>query len=68
MKKSIKFIVLTLTIGIALAIIIDFCRFPECYITTWKYQLQQDIEAGDEDAIQYYDENYIQNGRVLFDE
>lgn len=67
MKKIVKYIALTLTIGIAIAIFIDFCRFPECYISTWKYHLQQDIEAGDEDAIQYYNENYIENGRVLFD-
>ena len=67
MKKIIKFIVLSLAIGIVLTIIIDFFRFPECYITTWKYQLQNDISAGNEKAIAYYNKNYIENGKVLFE-
>lgn len=46
---------------------IDFIRFPECYLPTWKYHLECDIKAGDEEAIKYYEEIYIANGRELFE-
>lgn len=67
MKKIVNFIVSLIAICIVLSIFIDFCRFPECYISTWKYQLQNDIAAGNEQAITYYNENYIENGRALFE-
>ena len=50
-----------------LVITLDFLCYPECYITTWKYQLQNDLEAGDEEAIDYYREVYVKNGRELFE-
>lgn len=39
-----------------LSIIIDFFRFPDCYITTWKYQLHNEILSGDAESIEYYQE------------
>ena len=50
-----------------LAVTVDFMRFPECYITTLKYQLQNDLKRGDEAAIEYYRNVYIKHGRELFD-
>lgn len=46
---------------------IDFCKYPEKYITTWRYQLQQDIKNGDVEAIAYYNNNYLKNNVKLFD-
>lgn len=51
-----------------IVMIIDFVRFPECYITTLKYHLETDIDRGNAEAIKYYNETYIANGRILFDE
>ena len=48
--------------------IIDLIRFPECYISTWKYQLKNDIAAGVPEAITYYNTNYVSNGRLLYGE
>ena len=44
----------------------DIIRFPECYLSTWRYQLQNDLLAGDEQANNYYQNTYIANGRELF--
>lgn len=51
---------------IVLICAIDFIRFPECYMPTWKYQLQNDIKNGNIEMIEYYERNYIANGRKLF--
>ena len=47
--------------------IVDLIRFPECYISTWKYQLKNDIAAGVPEAITYYNTNYIKYNRDLFE-
>jgi hypothetical protein len=66
-KKFAKFIISAIILGALTILMIDCIRFPECYFTTWKYQLEQDIRDGDEEAIRYYEEHYIANGRYLFD-
>lgn len=66
-KKFARFICCVLAVVTVGAAAIDFIRFPECYITTWKYQLQLDIERGDEKMIEYYERNYVANGRELFE-
>lgn len=64
MKKFIKItVIVLLTI-----LVIDFIRFPEWYMPTWKYQLKNDISKGDELAIEYYENNYVANNRILFEE
>ena len=60
-------LVLTLIIA-CIGLYIDFCRMPEKYITTWKYQLKNDIENGDQEAIAYYSRVYKSNGINLFDD
>ena len=47
---------------------IDFMRFPDKYITTWKYQLENDIQSGDVEAIAYYNRVYKSNGINLFED
>lgn len=51
-----------------LTLYIDFLRFPECYLTTWKYQLKNEILAGDQEAITYYQTHYTKYNRSLFDD
>ncbi len=51
-----------LTINIA----VSLCKYPEKYITTWKYQLQNDIKQGNQVAIDYYNNTYIANGVELY--
>lgn len=47
---------------------IDFMRYPDKYIIIWKYQLQNEIDAGDIESIEYYQTNYIDKGVCLFGE
>lgn len=47
---------------------IDFMRFPDKYMTTWKHQLKNDIQSGDQEAIAYYNNNYISKGVYLYGE
>lgn len=49
-------------------IIIDFFRFPDCYLSTWRYQLKNEIKAGNQQSIEYYQNNYIAHGRCLYND
>lgn len=60
-------LILTLIITFT-ACITDFMRFPDKYITTWKYQLENDIQSGDMEAITYYNRVYKSNGINLFED
>lgn len=51
---------------VLLTISIDIIRFPECYSSIWRYQLQNDIEAGNAEAINYYNNTYVATGKTLF--
>lgn len=44
----------------------SFFKYPEKYMTTWKYQLENKLAKGNQEAIQYYNETYIANGKRLF--
>lgn len=71
-KKFIKAI-LTLIITLALFgfmtwLFVDFVMYPESYLTTWRYQLKLDIERGDQEAIDYYQQVYLDNNRPLWEE
>ena len=67
MKKITIILLLVILFFPILLRVFDFFCFPECYIPTWKYQLQNDIAAGDELAVAYYENTYLSNGRILFD-
>lgn len=64
-KISIPIITLIL-LAFSIWLLIDFCIYPEIYLTTWKYNLKQKIDAGDEEAIQYYNEVYLQKNKKLW--
>lgn len=65
-KKILKLLLCVFVLAVFSNIMIDFMRFPECYISTWKYQLKNDLTAGNQKAIKYYQENYINRGRILY--
>lgn len=68
MNKKIKavFIICGL-IGI-MFLCTNFIMFPETYLTTYKYQLENKIKQGDATAIDYYLHRYLNNGKTLFDD
>ena len=45
---------------------VNFVKYPEQYLTTWKYQLENHLKKGNQDAIKYYNDTYIANGKQLF--
>lgn len=67
-RKSIMILTFILIMIICLIYTcIKFCMYPEKYLSTWKYQLKQDIEAGNQQAIEYYQKNYLERGEKLWD-
>lgn len=67
-EKFISSLLIVALFSIYVALMIDFVRFPECYLSTWRYQLKNDILSGDQEMIDYYNNTYVSNGRILFDE
>lgn len=65
-RKFARFIVAVLAVGVITGVAVDTILYPECYFSTWRYQLQNDINAGDKEAVEYYNGRYIENGRELF--
>lgn len=47
--------------------IYNFIKYPEKYVTTWKYQLYNDIKEGNPQAIEYYQSKYMQADIQLFE-
>ena len=58
---AVIFMVVFMTI-----VAVDFIKYPEEYLSTWKYQLENDLIEGNEFAIEYYNNNYVANGKYLF--
>ena len=66
LKRFIVSIVTLIAIIFCITVAVDFCKYPEMYLTTWKYQLQNDIANGNKQAIEYYNTVYVENGIELF--
>ena len=60
-------LILTLIIT-CIGLYVDFMHFPDKYITTWKYQLKNEIASGDQKAIDYYNKYYVSKGVYLYGE
>lgn len=67
-KKFIKSLTLSIFIILFFGLFIDFCRYPESYLTTWKYQLHSRIKDGNQEAIEYYQNNYLDKGKKLWED
>ena len=65
-KKEITGLLLLIAIIASVFIFIDVIRYPEAYSSIAKYHLKNDIEAGNEKAIEFYNEHYLSKGRPLF--
>ena len=68
LRKWVKVVLTAVGVTCALAVYIDFVRFPECYMPKFRYQLQNDLKSGDAEAIEYYQRYYVDKGRILFEE
>ena len=66
--KSVTILIVGLILSITMLLtLINFCKYPEKYLTTWRYQLEQELAAGNQEAIDYYKNVYIANGQTLWD-
>ena len=61
----IALIAISLCVG-AINTTVSFFKYPEQYMTTWKYQLKCDLAKGNEEALEYYNDRYVANGKLLF--
>ena len=66
--KIFKSILAIIGILILCLIFIDVVKFPEWYISTWRYQLKNDIKSGDLQAVMLYKNVYVDNNRDLFND
>lgn len=69
LKRLLFKTVLVLLIAVSfLTMYVDICKYPEKYLTTWKYQLHNEIKSGNQESIDYYNRVYVANGIDLFEE
>ena len=66
--KGLKTLAILVLVALLAFLLTSFVNQPERYLSTWRYQLQNDIERGNEDAIEYYEDNYLSKGIYLFGE
>lgn len=66
--KFTRFIIIFIITLCFIYLFIDFCKYTECYLPTWKYQLKNDIYQGDNQSIQFYEDVYVSNNRDLFND
>lgn len=64
--KFISRIAMLFVILLMASMSMSFAKYPEQYLTTWKYQLENDLAEGKQEAIEYYNDTYIANGKQLF--
>lgn len=67
--RSITTLVVSIVLVVLLAIMmVELVNYPEKYLSTWRYQLYQEIQAGDQEAIEYYQKNYLDKGIELWED
>lgn len=66
--KFIRFILIVVMLVLLVLWLIDFVKYTEMYITTWKYQLNAEILNGEQQAIDLYERVYVVNNKDLFDD
>ena len=64
--KLTSFAVILIILSLFTCLIADFIIYPECYITTWKYQFKNEILNGNKDSIDLYENIYVKNNRDVF--
>lgn len=69
LKRKILGLVSLLIVGaVFLSMAVDFCKYPEKYCSTWKYQLKNEVKAGEPESVAYYNRVYKDNGIKLFED
>lgn len=66
--KAVSTVIFTLILVTTMAwMSIELIKYPEKYLTTWRYQLHQKVNAGDQEAIDYYQHTYLDHNITLWD-
>ena len=65
-RELISGLVIVMAMLLVTNMLINLAKYPEQYITTWRYQLERDLENGNQIAIEYYNNNYVAKGKQLF--
>ncbi len=65
--KIIKVLAFVMVLACIIALLSDICTYPERYFSSWRYQLEQDVRAGEPEATEYYERNYVARGIRLFE-
>lgn len=65
--RKIKCICGIAVVALLLGVCNDLFTYPEKYMPTLKYHLENRINRGDTEAIKYYNDVYIANGVKLFE-
>jgi hypothetical protein len=68
LKVVARVLPVLLVVVLFIALLSGLVKYPEKYLSTWRYQLKCDIEQGNQAAISYYETNYVANGIDLFGE
>ena len=66
--KFTRFIFICLLLVAVVLFIYDFVVYPEMYLTTWKYQLKNEIYSGEQASIDLYENVYVKNNKDLFND
>ena len=66
--KFTRFIFICIFTILFSCLIYNFIKYPECYLSTWKYQLKNEIYNGDLSAISLYENVYVKNRKDLFED
>lgn len=60
------FIIALFLIAIVISGIISFVKYPEQYLPTWKREMAEELFNGNQEMLEYYNRNYVANGKYLF--
>ena len=64
--KFISRLVMLLVVLLMVNMGVSFAKYPEQYLGTWKYQLENELAKGNQEMLEYYNRNYVANGKQLF--
>jgi hypothetical protein len=68
MMRIVKKVFMLSVVVFVVLVLTSFFVRTELYSTTSRYQLKNDLDAGNEMAIEYYEDMYTSRGIYLFDE
>lgn len=66
MKKFIGNLILLVIAIISIIFCLLLIFFPELILPTWKYQMIEEVKAGEPAMVEYYEARYLSRGIELF--